>query len=169
MLDSLAPKRRGPPKDLIAGYIRALAAKGREIAVWKRRALRAEAMVEVQRASLVATKRLNVNSPKLKVTAATQAVAREYGVSLACAALGVARSTYYRELAPKLAPKQRRTSARRLPDAKRQLVWDVLHEARFIGLAPAAIHAQLLDEGRQLCSVRTMHRILAERNKSRNR
>jgi len=47
-------------------------------------------------------------------------------------------------------------------------VWDVLHEARFVGLAPAVIHAQLLAEGRQLCSLRTMHRILAERDESQN-
>ena len=168
LLQSLAPKRRGPPKDLIAGHIRALAEKDRVIADWTRRALRAEAMVEVQRASLVAIKRLQVNSAKLKVTALTQRVAKEHGVSSTCAALGMARSTYYRELARKLGPKQGRTSARRFSDKERKAVWDVLHEARFVGLAPAVIHAQLLAEGRQLCSLRTMHRILAERDESQN-
>jgi transposase len=168
MLNALAPKRRGPAKDLNAGHIRALAEKDRVIAEWKRRALRAEAMVQLQRARLVATKRLGVNRTELQLTSLTQTAAKEYGVSSTCAALGIARSKYYREHASKQGPKQKRTSVRRLSDAERQMVWDILHEARFIGLAPAVIHAQLLNEGRQLCSVRTMHRILAERDTSKN-
>ena len=36
-------------------------------------------------------------------------------------------------------------------------------------LAPAEIYAQLLDEGRHLCSIRTMYRILVEKAEVRNR
>ena len=46
---------------------------------------------------------------------------------------------------------------------------DVLHEPRFVDLAPAEVHATLLEEGRFLCSVRTMHRILAENAELRER
>ena len=46
---------------------------------------------------------------------------------------------------------------------------DVLHEPRFADLAPAQVHATLLEEGRYLCSVRTMHRILAEHEEVRER
>ncbi len=45
----------------------------------------------------------------------------------------------------------------------------VLHEDRFQDCAPAAIQAQLLDEGRYLCATRTMYRILAEQGESRER
>lgn len=37
----------------------------------------------------------------------------------------------------------------------------VLHEPRFVDLAPAEVYATLLDEGRYLCSERTMYRVLA--------
>jgi putative transposase len=48
-------------------------------------------------------------------------------------------------------------------------VLDVLHEPRFADLAPAEVFATLLEEGRYLCSVRTMHRILAENAEARER
>jgi putative transposase len=40
-------------------------------------------------------------------------------------------------------------------------VLDLLHEPRFVDLAPGEVYATLLDEGRYLCSERTMYRILA--------
>ena len=46
---------------------------------------------------------------------------------------------------------------------------DVLHEPRFVDLSPAEVHATVLEEGRYLCSVRTMHRILAENAEVRER
>jgi putative transposase len=44
-----------------------------------------------------------------------------------------------------------------------------LHEERFVDRAPSAVFATLLDEGRYLCSIRTMYRILTERNEVRER
>ena len=46
---------------------------------------------------------------------------------------------------------------------------EVLHSRQFIDKAPAAVWAELLDEGRYLCSIRTMYRILAERLEVRER
>ena len=46
---------------------------------------------------------------------------------------------------------------------------DVLHEPRFVDLAPAQVYATLLDEGRYLCSVRTLYRVLAENAEVRER
>lgn len=46
---------------------------------------------------------------------------------------------------------------------------DVLHEARFVDRAPAEVYATLLDEGRYLCSIRTMYRLLAANNEVRER
>jgi len=48
-------------------------------------------------------------------------------------------------------------------------VLDVLHEPRFAELAPAEVYATLLDEGRYLCSERTMYRVLAENAEVRER
>ncbi len=45
----------------------------------------------------------------------------------------------------------------------------VLHEPGFADLAPAEVYARLLDEGRYLCSERTMSRILAETAEVRER
>jgi putative transposase len=81
------------------------------------------------------------------------------GIMVTCAALGVARSTFYRSLAPKT-PAAPRSAPRALSADERQQVLDVLHEPRFEDLAPAEVYAALLDEGRYLCSIRTMYRIL---------
>jgi putative transposase len=48
-------------------------------------------------------------------------------------------------------------------------VLDVLHEVRFIDKSPAAVYAALLDEGRYLCSIRTMYRILHSVSEVRER
>ena len=97
-------------------------------------------------------------------------VAPSLGVVQTCAAVGVARATYYRQRAPVYGPKRRRPSPpRRVPNAERTAVLDTLHEPRFIDLAPAEVHAMLLAERRYLCSVRTMHRILAENAEVRER
>ena len=46
---------------------------------------------------------------------------------------------------------------------------DALHEPRFMDMAPAQVQVALLDEGRYLCSRRTMHRILAKQQESGER
>ena len=97
-------------------------------------------------------------------------VAPALGVLATCAAFGVARASYYRKRAPVHGPKPKRpTPPRRLPDRERQQVLDVLHEPRFVDLAPVEVYAALLQEGRYLCSIRTMHRILAEHAETRER
>jgi putative transposase len=94
----------------------------------------------------------------------------ELGVAPTCAAFCLPRSTYYRRRDPMLGPKRRRTSPpRRLPDTERCTVLGVLHEPRFVDLAPAEVFATLLEEGRYLCSLRTMHRILNESVEGRER
>ena len=44
-----------------------------------------------------------------------------------------------------------------------------LHKPRFVDLAPAQVYAQLLEEGRYLCSIRTMYRLLSANNEVRER
>jgi len=83
----------------------------------------------------------------------------------ACAALGVPRTSYYRDthVVPPAVPTVAvvRYVPRALIALERVAVLDVLHEERLVDLAPALIHAPLLDEETYLCSVRTMYRLLA--------
>ena len=90
------------------------------------------------------------------------------GVAPTCAALGVSRETYYRRQRPKVSG-CRRASPRALPAAERNGVLAVLHEPRFVDLAPPQVYARLLDEGRYLCSLRTMYRILGANQEVRER
>lgn len=62
-----------------------------------------------------------------------------------------------------------KTSPRALSDPERALVIATLDEERFCNLAPAEVYATLLDEGRYLCSERTMYRILDEQSQLRER
>jgi putative transposase len=97
-------------------------------------------------------------------------LAPRHGVSATCQALGVPRATYYRQRAPMFGPRVRRPSPpRRLSDSEREAVLEVLHEPRFVDLAVPEVHATLLEEGRYLCSVRTMYRVLDENAEVRER
>ena len=90
------------------------------------------------------------------------------GVAAVCAAVGIARASYYRRLKPR-PPRRGSASPRKLCEEERRTVLAVLHEPRFSDLPPAEIYATLLDEGRYLCSERTMYRVLAENSEIRER
>lgn len=81
-----------------------------------------------------------------------------------CEALGFSRSTLLRRRAGPtagvMAQRAPRCIARRLSEDERHGVLEVLHGERFVDLAVPQVHAQLLDEGRYLCSVSTMYRLL---------
>ena len=102
-----------------------------------------------------------------------EAVATVSGVSKlsTCAALGVARASYYRRRPRCLQPvgQPRRGSWRALSPAERDRVLAALHSERFVDQAPAEVYATLLDERQYLCSVRTMYRILAVAGEVRER
>ena len=91
------------------------------------------------------------------------------GIAPTCAALGLPRATYYRRRRPPRAPPPRRPSPRALRAEEQAAVLAVLHEPRFVDLAPAEVYATLLDEGRYLCSERTMYRLLAAHEEVRER
>jgi len=86
------------------------------------------------------------------------------GKRAACAALGRSRATYYRHHRqsppPARQPRAPRRQPRALSHAERDEVLGILHQERFIDQAPASIYATLLDEGRYMCSVPTMYRVL---------
>ncbi len=106
---------------------------------------------------------------------AARELAADVGTAPACQALGVSRATFYRRNETESREQSlddtraRRRSPRALADHERHSVLDVLHEARFADRAPAAIYAQLLDEHRYLCSIRTMYRVLQDAAEVRER
>ena len=95
------------------------------------------------------------------------------GTRAACKALGHARASYYRRHRKSPPPprraRERKAQPRALSPAERAAVLDVLHEERFVDQAPASIYADLLDEGRYLCSVPTMYRVLRAEDEVRKR
>jgi putative transposase len=98
-----------------------------------------------------------------------KAAKESLGVGPACEALGVSRAAFYRQARPRYGPWQRRAQPRALKAAERAQVLAVLHEPRFADQAPAEVYATLLDEGRYLCSERTMYRVLAANAEVRER
>ncbi len=99
---------------------------------------------------------------------AAETLGKDVGVERACQALGVSRATLYRRRSRDCQP-QRPCSVRALSCEQRQEVRDTLYSDRFIDQAPREVYATLLDEGRYLCSVRTMYRLLGEDQAARER
>jgi putative transposase len=93
------------------------------------------------------------------------------GTRPACRALGAAHATIYRRRRPP-EPKPRRPRPkpeRALTEAEHEAVLEVLHSERFVDASPAQVWATLIDEGRYLCSERTMYRVLARNGEVRER
>jgi putative transposase len=101
--------------------------------------------------------------------AASEELAKSIGVSAACQALGVPRSSLYRARQPEKEPKPRPTPERSLSEEEKVQVRQVLNSERFQDCAPRQVYATLLDEGIYLCHWRTMYRILAEHDEVRER
>ena len=96
----------------------------------------------------------------------TRTLSKKVGITPACQAIGLARSSLYRWekepqnrlKKPKLQPK------RTITEAERAIILSILNSERFCDLAPRQVYATLLDEGTYHCSWRSMYRILAEKD-----
>lgn len=97
------------------------------------------------------------------------------GVSAASVLTGIARSSVYRWRARDKKPfgPSRAPAAKVMPSAlsadEQAAVLEVLNSDRFADKAPAQVWASLLDEGRYLCSVSGMYRILRAHQQVRER
>lgn len=89
-------------------------------------------------------------------------------VAEACESVELPRASYYRFKSPSEV-NTRPQSPRRLTDIERQRVLATLTSERFCDQSVRQVWAQLLDEGRYLCSIRTMYRILSENQAVRER
>lgn len=90
------------------------------------------------------------------------------GIGPACAALGLARASFYRQTRSATVPPPSQANApsvrvcpRALDPTERQGVLDTLHAPRFQDRSPTEVYATLLDEGIYLASERTFYRLLA--------
>jgi putative transposase len=96
------------------------------------------------------------------------------GIAPTCAALGLARATFYRQrrrpAEGAIVPRVRRAPRQALAPTEREAVLALLHDEQFVDLPPAQVWAQLLDAGRvPPCSIRTMYRVLAANEEVRER
>jgi len=92
-------------------------------------------------------------------------LSEKVGVVRACKVLTMARAGFYRHFQSfrlRLIPQGRRSHPRALSAEERQEALDVMHSKHFVDMAPMEIYATLLDEGRYICSVRTLYRLLSE-------
>ena len=89
----------------------------------------------------------------------------------ACEATGLSRATAYRRQhpRPRQPPAPRKPNPRGLTSGEKSGVLALLDSERFIDQPPREVYATLLDEGRYLCSPRTMYRLLEERGQLRDR
>jgi len=97
----------------------------------------------------------------------------QVGVAVACHALAIPRSSFYRsrqEPRIKMIPTAPPTpSPRALSEEEKSAVRETLNSPRFADQTPRAVDAALLDEQKYLCSFRTMYRILNENQEVRER
>ena len=102
--------------------------------------------------------------------ASTQELAALVGVAPACAALGLPRASFYRNLTPPPGPAPARPRpVRGLAKSEQEAVLAHLYSPRFRDHAPIEICATLLDEGQYYCSARTMYRLLAQEGQTQER
>ena len=100
---------------------------------------------------------------------ASEQLSQHVGVSAACQALSVPRSSFYRARLPKKEAQPRPTPQRALSGEEKVQVRQTLNSERFQDSSPRQVYATLLDEGIYYCSWRTMYRILDEHQEVRER
>src|ERR1700693_1279405 len=107
-----------------------------------------------------------------RVMLAVAELAPHVGLRSACQAFALNRGFVYRDRA-----RHRVTASRRKPRPRpplalsiaRDLLLALLDSERFADVAPAAVFATLLDEGRYHGSIRTMYRLLADQSQTGER
>ena len=88
-------------------------------------------------------------------------------VSELCLALDIPKASYYRIINPVVKQKEKeRVSHRKLAEKEEDYILSILNSERFCDQSPASIYYTLLDEGRYLCSISTMYRILRKNNQN---
>ncbi|WP_338872822.1 IS3 family transposase [Myxococcus stipitatus] len=166
---ALEPVKRGPPAKVPAPGVRRIAELEKELARAQAKLKRAEALLDLQKKGIGNPGSGTAQARRGALMAAAREAVGELGVFPVCQVMGLSRATFYRSLRPTQGAARGRRQPRALSAEQRAEVLRVLHEPRFADAAPAEVYAQLLDEGRYLCSERTLYRVLAENQEVRER
>lgn len=168
-MEALELQRRGRKPDPHAAELARLKKENQRL---ERKLRQAEHIIDIQKSLGVAgDPPEQPRQRRERLMAAAQQLAPVTGIKSACVALGISRASLHRFQNPKppKEPRPRPTPARALSKEERNAVLDVLHAPRFVDQAPAQVYATLLDEGKYLCSERTMYRILEANQEVRER
>ncbi|MGQ0571796.1 MAG: IS3 family transposase [Armatimonadota bacterium] len=175
-LAGLSPKRRGRKEKVVNPLAKRLAELERDKRRLERRLKQAELLLEIQKKAFAAagdSAREPRRRRRERLMQAAEELSSTSGTLSACRALGVVRSTLYRHRGrsrhPAIRARAERSHPRALALGERQAVLAELRSERFVDQAPAAVYAALLDEGRYLCSERTMYRLLSDAGELRER
>ena len=104
---------------------------------------------------------------------AQQGQNKSISVGMLCSTMRIPRASYYKYLADKnsteteLPPPNKPPNA--FTDLEKKRILDLLHSEQFIDKTPYEVYYGLLDKGEYCCSIRTMHRILAEHGETTER
>jgi putative transposase len=90
---------------------------------------------------------------------------KTFGITSLCSAFSEPRSWWYRLQKPRI-PAEPRRSIRRLSEVEEADILETMNAERFQDMAPGEIYTVLLDEGKYVCSNRTMYRILARHDQT---
>lgn len=89
-----------------------------------------------------------------------------------CSALEIPRATYYRhqDNSKNISDKLGKTPPKNaLNSQEKQTVIDLLHSEQFVDKTPYQLFNNLIDQGVYYCSIRTMYRILEEKDENFDR
>jgi len=88
-----------------------------------------------------------------------------------CEALDVPRARFYRrnEIGSLKRNGNQKSHPRKLRPEEEKEVLETMNSSKYMEKSPGFIFASLLDEGKYLCSERTMYRILDKNNQNRQR
>jgi len=98
-----------------------------------------------------------------------EALGANIGIQAACAALIVSRSSLYRARTKRPERDVPKISPRAIGEAEKIKVRQELNSERFQDRSPREVYATLMDEGRYLCSWRSLYRILDENHEVHER
>ncbi len=97
--------------------------------------------------------------------AAALEIIDDVGVQPVVEALGLSRATFYRRRqGPVPVQQPSPPPARALAPAERSEVLDILHSEEYLDASPAEVYSDMLSQGKYVCSIRTMYRVLESVN-----
>ncbi len=136
----------------------------------------AQTIIEVQKSLAAVGDCTESDRPRGEhLMAAMEPLEASMGLKRACHSLGIPRATLYRHRSQVAQPASdvpspsRPSPPLKLDEQERQATLNLLHGPRFVDASPHNVYATLLEEGRYLCSVRTMYHLLKEAGESRER